>query len=94
VAKDSVWEIVFLIVILKIPIVYLCLVIWWAIRAKPRPEEGAAVTARLGDEPEPPSRPNRRRARPPLRPRPGGRPARTYARSAHAPRSARAKLDR
>jgi hypothetical protein len=42
-----VWELLFMLVILKIPIVYLCLVVWWAIRAEPRPEEGAALVARL-----------------------------------------------
>ena len=42
-----VWEAVFLLVVLKIPIVYLCLVVWWAIKAEPRPEEGAALVARV-----------------------------------------------
>jgi len=94
VAPDSIWEIVFLMVILKIPIAYLCWVVWWAIKAEPRPEEGAAVTAVVGDEPGPQG--GSRRARPPgrLRPGPRGGPARTYARSAHAPAGARAKLDR
>jgi hypothetical protein len=93
VAPDSIWEIVFLMVILKIPIVYLCLVIWWAIKAEPRPEEGAAVTAVVGGED---GSHDRRRLRGPHRFRPGprGGPARTYARSAHAPASARVKLDR
>ena len=50
--RHSVWELVFLMVILKIPIVYLGLVVWYAIKAEPDPEEGAAVTARLGaDDP-------------------------------------------
>lgn len=40
-----VWEAVFLLVVLKIPIAYLCLVVWWAIRAEPRPEAGAEATA-------------------------------------------------
>ena len=35
------WEVVFMLVILKIPVVYLCLVVWWAIRAEPRPPEAA-----------------------------------------------------
>ena len=39
-APDSVWEIVFLMVILKIPIVYLCSVVYYAIKAEPRPEPG------------------------------------------------------
>ena len=47
---DSVWEIVFLMVILKIPIVYLCTVVYYAIKAEPRPEAGAGVTARIGPE--------------------------------------------
>ena len=34
-----VWEAVFMLVLLKIPIVYLCMVVWWAIRAEPREEE-------------------------------------------------------
>ncbi len=90
-APDSVWEIVFLIVILKIPVVYLCLVVWWAIKAEPKPEEGASVTASLGPDGPPTWR---RRLRAPRRPRPWphGTPARTYARSARAAATARAKL--
>jgi hypothetical protein len=34
------WEIVFMMVILKIPIVYLCAVVWWAIKAEPLPGDG------------------------------------------------------
>ena len=30
-----------MLVILKIPVVYLCWVVWWAIRAEPEPLEGA-----------------------------------------------------
>ena len=30
-------------VILKIPIVYLCWVVWWAVKSKPLPEEPAAL---------------------------------------------------
>ena len=30
-----------MLVILKIPVVYLCLVVWWAIRSEPEPLEGA-----------------------------------------------------
>jgi hypothetical protein len=78
----SVWEIIFLMLILKIPIVYLCVVVYYAIKAEPRPEEGAPVTVRVG--PEEPG-PGRRRRTQPRRPRrPHGGPARTYARTAHA----------
>ena len=31
----SAWEAIFLLIVLKIPMVYLGLVIWWAIRAEP-----------------------------------------------------------
>src|SRR6266516_1534303 len=48
--RHSVWELVFLMVILKIPIVYLCFVVYYAIKATPRPEEGAEVTARYGPD--------------------------------------------
>lgn len=36
-----------MLVILKIPVVYLCAVVWWAVRAEPRPEAGAATSAWL-----------------------------------------------
>jgi hypothetical protein len=79
------WEIVFMLVILKIPIVYLCAVIWWAIRAEPFPDEG---TPGSGDneplEPRPWWRPpRRRRSLGPhgMPPRSGRTPARpTFAR--------------
>ena len=81
------WEIVFLMLILKIPIVYLGLVVYYAIKAEPRPEEGAAVTARLGTDD--PGSGWRRRLHPRrLRPGPHGGPSRTYAR---APRTAHAR---
>lgn len=42
-----------MLVILKIPVVYLCAVVWWAVRAEPQPPEGAgrlvAVAPRLPD---------------------------------------------
>jgi len=37
-----------MLVILKIPVVYLCAVVWWAIKAEPRPLEGAGAVASLG----------------------------------------------
>jgi hypothetical protein len=92
VAPDSIWEIVFLMVILKIPIVYLCWVVWWAIKSPPEPEEHAAVTAVVGGEP--PRGPRRLHASRRLRPTPGRGPARTYPRSTRAAAAARAKVDR
>ena len=35
-----------MLVLLKIPLVYLCMVVWWAIRAEPR-EEQPVVAARV-----------------------------------------------
>jgi hypothetical protein len=75
-------------VILKVPIVYLCWVVVYAIRAEPSPEEGAAVAVRLGpdDSGSGWSRGRPRR----LRPHPHGRPSRTYSRS---PRTAVARAN-
>jgi hypothetical protein len=78
--RHPVWELVFLMVILKIPIVYLCLVVYYAIRAEPSPEEGAAITARFGPDDSGSGWKRDRRPRR-LRPRPHGGPSRTYARS-------------
>ena len=36
----SVWEGIFMLVVLKIPMLYLAVVVWWAIRAEPRPGDG------------------------------------------------------
>lgn len=30
-----IWELLFMLVILKIPVAYLCAVVWWAVRAEP-----------------------------------------------------------
>jgi hypothetical protein len=89
VAPDSIFEILFLMVILKIPIVYLCVVVWYAIKAEPRPGEGPASVADRGtDEPGGPGGSRRLRPRR-LRPRPPhGGPTRSYPRS---PRTAYAR---
>jgi hypothetical protein len=36
----SAWEAIFMLLILKIPLVYLGLVVWWAIRAEPTAGDG------------------------------------------------------
>jgi len=66
-------------VILKIPIAYLCWVVYWAIKAEPRPEEGEAVRVRVPDDPMHPWSPRSRRPSRPVRPH--GGPARRYART-------------
>jgi hypothetical protein len=70
------WELIFLMFLMKIPIVYLCAVVWWAVKAEPRPEEGAALLAEV--EPEPPPRYSHRFRSRPRRPRngPHGSPVR------------------
>ena len=86
------WELIFLMLVLKIPIVYLCAVVWWAIKAEPRPLEGAARLAEpIGPKPTPPPR-LRMPFGPRRRDRRGG-PARTYPRTARAA-LARAEVDR
>ncbi|MBA2358259.1 MAG: hypothetical protein H0V84_07530 [Actinobacteria bacterium] len=75
------WELIFLMAIMKIPIVYLCAVVWWAVRAVPPPPEPAIVPVEPVSGPEL----DAGRARPPrVRPRrnrPHGSPARGPARS-------------
>ena len=71
-------------VILKIPIVYLGLVVYWAVKAEPPPPEPALLPAKRNDpepEPRPPWRPSR-----PRRPRrgPHGSPVRLAERSLRA----------
>jgi len=80
-----VWEFVFLMLILKIPIVYLCAVVWWAVRAEPQPPEGAALPVRELPPDARPWSPLRSR---PRRPGPHGHPARGY-RAGRAPQPAR-----
>jgi hypothetical protein len=79
-----VWEFVFMMVILKIPIIYLCVVVYWAIKAEPNPPEPALLRAAVSEpEPrEPWRRPRRSRRR---RPGPHGSPARGYARPSRVP---------
>jgi hypothetical protein len=77
-----VWEFIFMIVILKIPIVYLCLVVWWAVRSEPEPLEPALLPAELPDDPL--GRGWRFRPDRPRRRGPRGGPARSYTRTARA----------
>jgi hypothetical protein len=76
-----VWELIWLMVIMKIPILYLCWVVYWAVKSKPRPEESAALVAASDDTDLPPWRPRRTG---PRRSGPHGRPARGYARTRRA----------
>jgi len=77
-------ELVFMLVVLKLPVVYLCCVVWWAIKAEPRPEDGAAT--RVVVDPDAPCPWWRRRAalRRPTRGGPVRGPSRGPVRSARA----------
>ena len=68
------WEIVFMLLILKIPVVYLCVVVWWAIRAEPLPPEPLGVPM-VSDTPPQGGSPWHRRGdrRRPVRPHTPGR---------------------
>lgn len=90
-APDSLWELVFLMVILKIPIAYLCSVVYYAIKAQPPKGRGDTVGVCVTPD-GPSSGSDRIRARSRRRPpRPHGGPARAYARTA---RAAYARADR
>ena len=75
-----VWEAVFMLLVLKIPVLYLSIVVWAAIRAEPSlPEEPGDAVPVGGAIPPQPARPPRARARS-RRPGAGGgsrRPSRT-----------------
>jgi hypothetical protein len=85
------WDFIFLMFVMKIPIVYLCLVVWWAVKAEPRPLEGAALPAEAPDGG--PGWTRRAHGSRPRRRGPHGSPARRYARPGRAS-LARAEVDR
>ena len=74
------WELIWLMLIMKIPILYLCWVVYWAIKSEPRPDEPALLVPAPDDSDPTPWRPRRR----PHRPGPHGRPSRRYARTRRA----------
>jgi hypothetical protein len=73
-------ELIFMMLILKLPILYLAGVCYWAIKSEPKPLEGARAPARLEPGPD---RPSSRRPRGPSRGGPERRDVRT-ARAAHS----------
>jgi hypothetical protein len=69
-----VWELIWLMVIMKIPILYLCWVVYWAIKSEPKPEQPASLVPALDDGSGPAAwRPRRRPRRP--GPHGGGQPS-------------------
>jgi hypothetical protein len=65
------WELIFMMLILKLPIAYLCFVVYWAIKAEPKPPEPALLPVAPEPAPERPPAWTATR-RPPRRPRRGG----------------------
>jgi hypothetical protein len=63
-----VWELIFMMVILKIPIAYLCFVVYWAVKAEPKPSEPVRAASQA-DWPDPRAPWSRQSSRP--RPRRG-----------------------
>ena len=73
----TVVELVFLMLVLKLPILYLCAVVYWAVRAEPEPLEPAQLPAVPEDPLQPrPLRSGRTRGRRRGGPHGAGRPAR------------------
>jgi hypothetical protein len=72
-----VWELIWLMVIMKIPILYLCWVVYWAIKSEPRPQQPAVLVPAANDSDPTSWRPRGR----PRRLGPHGRPSRSYART-------------
>lgn len=79
-----------MLVLLKIPIVYLCMVVWWAIRAEPRDEE-PIVPVKVTDTPPAPSLDRSWKPRAGRRP-PGRRGARTRSPVPSRPHAARSEV--
>lgn len=52
-SSTDAWELIFLMLVLKLPIVYLIGVVLWAIRAKPQPEPASLVPVVPATEPPP-----------------------------------------
>jgi hypothetical protein len=80
-----IWEAIFLLAVLKIPVIYVCWVAWWAIRAEPRPYDGLEPAVVVVVAPETDPRPGARlwkRSRRPHGRGPHGRPLRTSSRRA------------
>jgi nitrogen fixation-related uncharacterized protein len=91
VGSVSVWEAIFMLVVLKIPMVYLAVVVWWAVRAEPISDGGSDETRELVpltpcDWDEWRRRRARNLGRRPFRPfGPVRPPARAFARPARVP---------
>lgn len=41
--SSTVWEAIFMLLVLKIPVIYLASVVWYAVRAEPEPAAGGGT---------------------------------------------------
>jgi hypothetical protein len=74
-----VWEAVFFLLVLKIPVIYLGIVVWWALRGQSDPGEPTAVALVADTPPDDPALRRRpRRSRRPAGGRPHGHPVTGY----------------
>ena len=79
--STAAWELIFMMLVLKLPILYLIGVVWWAIRSSPDPYAPAELVPVVSDLPHDPAgsctwRVRRRPIRPRPRPRVAARGAR------------------
>lgn len=80
--STAAWELIFMMLVLKLPILYLIGVVWWAVRSSPDPYAPAELVPAVSDSPQDPAAPctwHVRRRRP-IRPRPRPRVAARGAR--------------
>ena len=79
---SAAWELIFMMLVLKLPILYLIGVVWWAVRSSPDPFAPAELVRAAGDDsPHDPVEPCAWRVRRrPIRPRPRPRIAARGAR--------------
>ena len=69
--STAAWELIFMMLVLKLPILYLIGVVWWAIRSSPDPYAPAELVPVVSDSPHDPASPCTWRVRRrPISPRP------------------------
>jgi hypothetical protein len=92
--EPTLWFVIVFLVLLKIPLLYLCYIVWWAVKDPPAPEEGLGGSSGgvgSGGGPDAGSWWKRRARNRPARRGPHGSPAR---RPATAQAQARSRTDR
>jgi hypothetical protein len=78
--STAAWELIFMMLVLKLPILYLIGVVWWAVRSVPDPFAPAELVPAVPDSPHDPTPVCSWHVRRPIRPRPRPRVAARGAR--------------